>query len=80
MNYQKLDAVKIGNKLKALRTEKALTMDEEAKALGISTSAVGMYENGERIPRDEIKIRFAEFFMVTVESIFFQNEQHEACC
>lgn len=64
-----MDAVTIGKKLIALRGNR--TQEEVAKALGISLSAIGMYERGERIPRDEVKIRIAKFFDTTVQSIFY---------
>lgn len=60
-----------GEKLKALRGNRSV--DEVAKAIGISRSAVGMYESEERIPRDDIKIRLAEYFRTTVQAIFFDS-------
>lgn len=42
-----------------------------AKACGISVSALAMYEQGERIPRDDIKIKLAKYYSCTVEYIFF---------
>lgn len=60
-----------GEKLKALRGEKSA--DEVARAIGISRSAVGMYETEERIPRDDIKIKLAEYFGTTVQAIFFES-------
>ncbi len=74
MIYEKMDSIKIGSRIKGLRTERGETAEELAKILGISCSAVGMYETGQRIPRDEIKIRIAEHFTVPVESIFFPAE------
>lgn len=44
-----------------------------ATACGISVSALAMYEQGERIPRDDIKIRIAKYYNRTVESIFFAS-------
>ena len=79
MAYENMDAVQIGTKLKALREGHGLTLDGLADVLGISQSAVGMYETGKRIPRDEIKIRIAEYFSVPVESIFFPAKQHDSC-
>ena len=64
-----MDSKTIGHKLRALRGE----MDAKtvADALGISTSALFMYERGERIPRDQIKKRIAQYFGQSVEEIFF---------
>ena len=59
-----------GEKLKILRVNKSA--DEVAKAVGISRSAVGMYESEERIPRDDIKIRLADYYGTTVQAIFFE--------
>lgn len=64
-----LNAEEIGKKLRSLRGEKAQGI--VANALGISRSALSMYESGQRIPRDEIKIRFARYYDKSVEYIFF---------
>lgn len=64
-----MDKQVIGNRLIALRGEKSRA--EVAENIGVSVSALQMYENGERIPRDEIKIRLANYYNQTVESIFF---------
>lgn len=69
-----MDANKIGAKIRALRgaeSQKAL-----ANSLKISKSALAMYERGKRIPRDEIKIRIAQHFGVSLESIFFAPVEH----
>lgn len=59
----------IGKRLVLLRGSR--TQNEVSKALGISLSALGMYERGERIPRDEIKIRIAKYYDTTVQAIFY---------
>lgn len=71
MMYEKVDSTKIGSRIKELRTMRGETAEDLARSIGISCSAVAMYEIGQRIPRDEIKIRIAEHFNVPVESIFF---------
>lgn len=67
-----MDATAIGKRLIELRGKK--TQEEVAKELGISLSAVGMYERGERIPRDEVKIAIAKYYDTTVQSIFYTLE------
>lgn len=62
----------IGQRLIKLRGNK--TQEEVANAIGISLSAIGMYERGERMPRDEIKIQIAKYYDTTVQSIFFDND------
>lgn len=66
-----LDSKKIGERLKTLRGNKAIR--EVADACGISISALGMYEIGERIPRDEIKISLARYYGTTIEALFFAD-------
>lgn len=62
---------KIASKLINLRKSVKKTQEEVARAVGISTSALAMYEAGERLPRDEVKIRLANYYNVSVEFIFF---------
>lgn len=71
MAYEKIDSVRIGSRLRAIRTERGESVEEMAKSIGVSNSAIGMYEGGQRVPRDEIKIKIAEHFDMPVEKIFF---------
>ena len=73
MEYEKLDSTRIGNKLRQIRTERGETAENVAKSIGVSGSAIAMYEIGQRVPRDEIKIRIAEHYGMSVESIFFPS-------
>lgn len=50
--------------------------EDVAKAVGISVSAISMYENGERVPRDDIKVQLAKYYNRTVQEIFFAPECH----
>ena len=72
--YEAISGVRIGQRIKEMRIRKEMSMEQMANQLGTSYSAISMYENGERIPRDEIKIKIAELFGVSVESIFFQKQ------
>lgn len=64
-----IDAKIIGANLKQLRGTK--TQQEVATALGVTPMAISQYENGDRIPRDEIKIKLSEYFNKSVEELFF---------
>lgn len=59
----------VAKKLVELRGDKK--REVVAEACGISVSALAMYEQGERIPRDDIKIKIAKYYDHSVESIFF---------
>ena len=47
------------------------SQQELATVLGVSVSAIGMYEREERVPRDEIKRKIAAYFGKTVQEIFY---------
>lgn len=67
-----MDAVDIGKKLIELRGER--TQEQVARDNDISLSAIGMYERGERVPRDDVKIRLAQYYHKTVQEIFFAKD------
>ena len=67
----KIDAMVIGERLKRLRGSR--TIKEVSEALGVSESALSMYENGARVPRDEIKIKLANYYKKTIQFIFLPN-------
>lgn len=63
------DKKEVGNELRRLRGNR--TIEESTKAIGISKSALAMYERGERSPRDEVKIRIADYYKKPIQKIFF---------
>lgn len=67
-----MDAKLIGARLQSLRGQR--TQAEVARGIGVSCMAISSYESGQRIPRDEIKIKLAQYFQKTVEEIFFTTE------
>lgn len=67
-----MDSKMIGEKLIKLRGNK--TQEEVAKAVNISVSALSMYERGERIPRDNIKIRLASYYKKPIHTIFYAQK------
>jgi len=60
---------KLSNVLKSLRVREDLTQNGLATKLNISRSAIGMYENGERVPNLEILELFADYFNVDMNYI-----------
>ena len=63
-----------GAKLKKLRGEKS--QQETADGIGITKSSLAMYERDERIPRDEVKVRIANYFGVSISFLFFNQDEH----
>lgn len=64
-----LDKEKVSQRLVALRGDES--RESVASSISISVSALAMYETGQRIPRDEIKLALAKHFGKSVEDIFF---------
>lgn len=60
-----------GKTLRKLRGDR--TQEEIARAIGITKSSWAMYERGERVPRDEVKIQIAKYFKLPVQDIFLAN-------
>lgn len=59
----------LGNNIKVLREERGLTRQELAKELGISLSALGNYERGDRTPDADLIITLAYHFGVSSDFI-----------
>lgn len=62
-------------KLRTLRGNR--TQKEIADALGLGVSTICLYENAKRIPKDDIKIKLAEYFGTTVQDLFFEDVEEE---
>nr|DAU91159.1 MAG TPA: helix-turn-helix domain protein [Caudoviricetes sp.] len=70
-----IDTKTMGEKLIKLRGNR--TQEEVSEALGISKSALSMYETGKRIPRDPVKMKLARYYKKSVPFIFFNEKDHE---
>jgi len=56
-------------RLKNLRGDK--TQFEVAEAMHIAQSTYAMYETGQRVPRDDVKVKIAKYFGKSIKYIFF---------
>ena len=61
-----------GARLRKLRRERGETQPELAKLLGLSRSAVSMYESGEREPKYELLTAIAAHYGVAVDELLGQ--------
>lgn len=66
-----LNANIIGKRIKSRKEELNIDNDTLCKEVGISQSALSMYENGMRVARDEIKPKLARALNMTIEALFF---------
>ena len=60
------------NRLKDMRKARNLTVNEVAKAIGITQPALTRIENGHRNPSLHVAFRLANFFNVSLEDLFPQ--------
>ena len=56
-----------GKRLAELRIERQMSQKELSKELDITVQALSNYENGHNAPKDDIKIRIARFFGVSLD-------------
>lgn len=70
-----------GENLKSLRKKAGYTQQEYAEMLGISASAVGMYEQGRREPDQKLLIKMAQTLGVSVDRLLGDEaEEMELGC
>ena len=56
-------------RLKELRKEKGLSQDDLAKAVGLTHTAIGLWEQGKRVPNLDSVIALSNFFGVSLDYI-----------
>lgn len=57
----------LGSNIRYLRESNHLSQRELSEKLNVGTSTLSQYENNIRVPSDEIKIKIADYFNVTVD-------------
>lgn len=65
------------NNISKYRAIKGLTQNDLAEDLNVTSGAVGMWETGKRVPNLEMAKVIADYFNVTIEEIFFADENNE---
>ena len=69
---QRIEPV-LHNRLAVLRTERGLSRQALAEALGVNYQTVGYLERGEYNPSLDLALRAAEYFGLPVEAIFSRH-------
>ena len=67
----------IEDRIRKLRMNRKMTQAEVATLLNVSTSAVGMYEQGRRVPSLELVVAYAELFSVTTDYLLREEGRIE---
>jgi len=63
----------LGERIQSLRVQKGFTQRELAEKLGVSPSAVGMYEQGRREPDAACLTRMAQVLSVTPDTLLAEE-------
>ena len=58
---------KFPERLKALRKDKGLSQDQLAKEVGLTHTAIGLWEQDKRVPNLDAVISLAKFFDVSID-------------
>jgi len=66
---------KIANRVKELRTARALTQEQLAQAAGVSRQSINSIERNRYVPSLELALTFARIFACPTDEIF-QLEDH----
>ena len=64
------DGVRLHNRIAVLRTERGLSRQHLAEALGVNYQTIGYLERGEYNPSLELALRIAELFALPIEAVF----------
>ena len=64
----------VGRMIKEMRESRNLTQEELGATLGCTRMAISNYESGGRMPNDNMKASIANYFGVSVGSLFFTQE------
>lgn len=67
-----MDCIAVGKRLRELRGTRS--KEEIAYRMGISVPSVCLYESGKRMPKDDVKVKLADFYGMTVQEIFFPDQ------
>ncbi|MCQ6268532.1 helix-turn-helix domain-containing protein [Fictibacillus sp. WQ 8-8] len=64
-----MEEEKWGRRIRAFRKLKGYTQESLAKDLGISVSILGEVERGNRKPKEELMIKIATIFQVSIDEL-----------
>lgn len=67
----------LGNRIKSLREDKAMSQLELAKVLHIGNTTLSQYESDKRVPSDTVKKKLAEYFNVSLDYLMGVSNKKE---
>ncbi|TCL55593.1 DNA-binding XRE family transcriptional regulator [Kineothrix alysoides] len=64
----------LSDRLKKSRISVGLNQTELGKIIGVGKTTISMYETGNSTPSDEIKLKIAEYFNVSVDYLLGKTD------
>lgn len=65
----------VGEMIRTRRMARGMTQDELANAIGVTASAIGLFKNGKRRPKDEVAEAIADIFNIPKWAVYFSEEE-----
>lgn len=70
-------STKIGAQIKQLRLAAGMTQRELAQRINVGNTTLSQYESGARVPSDEVKLKIATVFGVSVDYLLGVTDSRE---
>lgn len=81
---EKITSTKIGVRIRQLRLSAGMTQRDLAQRINVGNTTLSQYESGARVPSDEVKIKIASVFGVSVDYLLGasseRNSAEKALC
>ena len=74
---EKITSTKIGARIRQLRLSAGMTQRDLAQRINVGNTTLSQYESGARVPSDEVKIKIASVFGVSVDYLLGVTDSRE---
>ena len=75
---EKITSTKIGARIRQLRLSVGMTQRDLAQRINVGNTTLSQYESGARVPSDEVKIKIASVFGVSVDYLLGASSERNS--
>lgn len=75
---EKITSTKIGARIRRLRLSAGMTQRDLAQRINVGNTTLSQYESGARVPSDEVKIKIASVFGVSVDYLLGASSERNS--
>lgn len=75
---EKITSTKIGAQIRQLRLSAGMTQRDLAQRINVGNTTLSQYESGARVPSDEVKIKIASVFGVSVDYLLGASSERNS--